>query len=530
MCRQFSTLILSAILLLATGMHGYAQEICNNAKDDDGDGLIDLADPDCACNFHVTGNLLQNGSFESASDCPNYYYDHDYKIADHWQYGTYTNFSEANYYHNLHCPDDSTMVMLYIPPLLPIPDGSAFISIRQYVTRQRPVVETGMAKTYIGQCLQSPLTPGEQYTLSFSAGRFKSHDDPNFKYKNEPFTVAVYGHPDCNAVPFGPAHAASNGCPENYAGWILLGKTKVFSQGRWVQNKIDFIVPAAINVIEIGPDCSILNPDFDLPDTTTFSDFYVYYLDDLHLLPTKDFHFVTISGRIGNTCDIDSVLTAPSFINGNYQWYKESIAIAGASGSKYYLPSANKTGNYNVRITNVDTCFISESFYVGIDNLSALTLPADTSFCKDEELMLAPALNGVMYTWNGASAPFVSVTTPGVYNILATDANGCSKAFHTKVAMDDCAHLHFYIPNAFTPNNDGNNDLFRIPRDTKINVKEFSVFDRWGNRVFSTANRGIGWDGRLQGEACAAGIYVYIIKGIINNRYKQITGTVMLLR
>ena len=356
-----------------TSYSSFAQEICDNAKDDDGDGLVDLQDPDCQCHFQVTDNLLLNASFESFKNCPsNYSYDDDSRIADYWQYGTYTNVNEANYYHNLNCSYDSSQVMLYIPPALPLPDGKAFMSVRQYINPKPDIGEKDIAKVYISQCLQTPLKPGEQYTLSFSAGRFKSNDDRDFKFKSEPFTVAVFGHSNCNAVPFGQ-RTISNGCPSNYQGWILLGKTKVFSKGRWVQSRINFSVPSDINIIAIGPDCSVLKYDIDLTDSTTFLDFYVYYLDDLHILQTKDFHFPYIQGENGNLCTIDSVLKAPDFSNASYQWYRDSIAIIGSTENSYHIPKNNSPGNYNIRIITGDSCLISEPFSIGLSELSNLT-------------------------------------------------------------------------------------------------------------------------------------------------------------
>src|SRR5665647_282935 len=276
MLKRFSILILPTILLvLLTGATGFSQEICNNGIDDDCDGLIDLHDPDCSCYFHVLDNLLQNGSFESFKNCPtNYTYTNDYNIINFWQYGTYTNDNEADYYHNFRCSYDSSLVMQYIPPALPLPDGKAFVSIRQYVNTKPRMQETDIAKIYIGQCLQTPLIPSEQYTISFSAGRFQSNDDTSFKFKMEPFTVAIFGHPNCSAAPFGQPFAYSTGCPSNYPGWILLGKKTIYSKGKWVQNKINFTVPYNINLIELGPDCSILNPAKDLTDSTTLLDFY----------------------------------------------------------------------------------------------------------------------------------------------------------------------------------------------------------------------------------------------------------------
>lgn len=515
------------LLLLITSYTSFAQEICDNGKDDDGDGLIDLQDPDCQCHFNVSGNLLKNASFESFKNCPVYSYNNDYNIADFWQYGTYTSGNVAEYYHNFNCSYDSSQVMLFMPPALPLPDGKAFMAIKQSVYRKPDMQEKDIAKVYISQCLQKPLIPGQQYTLSFSAGRFKSNDDLDFKFKSEPFTVAVFGNSDCNAVPFGPPGALSNGCPSNYSGWVLLGKTTLSSKGKWVQNKINFTVPSNINVIEIGPDCSILNHIIDLTDSTTFLDYYVYYLDDLHLLQTKDFHFSYIQNESGNPCAADSVLHAPNIANAGYQWYKDSIAIRGATENNYHIPKNNSTGNYNVRVTTGDSCFISEPFSVGVNELFKLNLPIDTTLCEKDTLLLAPPLNGVTYTWNGNSNSVIKVFEEGIYQITATDVNGCSEKFMVNVHAQNCK---FYIPNAFTPNGDGVNDVFRIPQTEKIQLNEFLIFDRWGNNVFKTSDVNHGWDGTFKGTASSPGTYMYIIKGIASNKKIQLKGTVTLIR
>ena len=325
-----------------------AQEICNNGKDDDGNALTDLNDPACQCHFVVNGNLLQNGSFELYDHCPvTYTYDNDFKIANYWQYGTYTNIGEAAYYHNLKCSYDSSQVMYNMPPKLPLPDGNGFISI-QNNTYIDPIPESQIPKTYVGQCLQQPLAKSESYTLSFYAGRFKSWD--NLTGKLFPFTVAVFGNKDCNAVPFGKVYASGNGCPANYSGWIFLGETTIHSIDDWVQSKITFIAPDDINVIEVGPDCSVLSPINDLTDSTTFLDYHLYYLDDLHLLPTEDFNFKYIQSQTTGNCNGFPVLQAPVYTNASYQWYKDSIAVIGAISSTYSVTDTTGISYYNVRI------------------------------------------------------------------------------------------------------------------------------------------------------------------------------------
>lgn len=521
-------IIFIAIILLAL-TNGFSQEICNNGEDDDGDGLADINDPLCKCHFNVTGNLLMNGSFETYDHCPSTYtYTTDAKIIDHWQYGTVTNYNEANFYHNLKCANDSSLVMLYQPPALPLPDGKGFVAIRQYFSPGDDVEEKDIAKVYISQCLQQPLKTGEQYTLSFSAGRFQSNDDADFVHKEEPFTIAIFGHADCNAVPFGPENAKSNGCPLNFAGWVLLGKAVVRNKGDWVQSKITFTAPLNVNAIEIGPDCSVPKPDIHLTDGTTFLDYYIYYLDDLHLLPTKEFNFSYISGHITNSCDIDTLLRAPVIPGAKiYQWYKNNYVIEGATDNTYRIGQNDKQDVYIVKIETTDSCIISEPFITGTNGISNLKIPADTFMCNGDSLLLIPPADGLIFNVNGVVTSSVNILKPGSYNITASDLNGCSKTFSVNVTEQNCT---IYLPNVFTPNGDGLNDVFRIPQATVLRLKDFSIYDRWGNRVFHSTQNSAAWDGTYKGKACLPGTYIYNISGSISGIKKQYKGTIILER
>ncbi|MEP6844877.1 MAG: gliding motility-associated C-terminal domain-containing protein [Panacibacter sp.] len=511
---MFSTLkyLFASIFLcisLAASYQGIAQEVCTNGIDDDGDNLVDLHDPDCQCRINVRDNLLLNGSFESYDHCPvNYTYDQDHSIAVAWEFGTYTNIIEANFYHNLRCSYDSGLTMAHMPPALPLPDGNAFISIMN-TAYLHPISEKDMTKSYVGQCLQSPLKKGEDYTLSFYAGRFRSWD--NFIGKIFPFTVAIYGNADCNAVPFGKVNASGNGCPENYPGWVLLGKNVVYSNGEWTQSKVTLIIPFDINVIEIGNDCSILPPINDLTDSTTFLDYHLYYLDDLHLLPTKEFHFEYIHPKTGISCNALPILEAPVTPHASYQWYKDSIAIKGATDSIYQLSDSAEESYYNVIIHTDTNCIVSEPFFTTTSKLNNIKIPADTILCTHNSVVLAPAFEGITYTVNGTIVPVLTINKAGAYNITATDAYGCEKIFHTNVQEQNCLDCNAFIPNAFTPNNDGLNDLFRAKINCNFSEFHFNIFNRWGKKIFDSRDINKGWDGTYLGNKMPGGAYVYLI-------------------
>jgi len=514
---------------LFTGHAGITQEICNNGIDDDADGLVDLHDPDCQCHFLVTDNLLRNGSFESYDHCPmNYTYISDYKIATYWQYGSRMN--EAKYYHNFNCSYDSLQVMLYEPPTLPLPDGKGFISILNSASIA-PIPETERPKSYVGQCLQTPLKKNEEYTLSFYAGRFRSWD--NFIGRIFPFTVAVFGNANCNAVPFGDlVGGLGNGCPANYPGWVLLGKTIVNSPLEWSQAKVNFVAPFDINVIEVGVDCSILPEIPDLADSTTFLDYHVYYLDDLHLLPTKDFPFQYIRAQTGTGCNGNGlpILESPVFANASYQWYQDSVAINGATGTSYQLADTAGESYYNVLISTPGKCITTEPFFVS-GALNNIRLPADTTLCDIGEILLSPHMNGITYSINGIAADNVTISSEGSYSIMATDNFGCVRSFNVNVVQQKCAECEVVTPSAFTPNADGLNDVFKAKSFCSFSDFDLQIFNRWGEKVFESRNSSTGWDGTYLGSKMPSGVYVYFIGySTASHVSKTAKGTVTLIR
>jgi len=118
-----------------------------------------------------------------------------------------------------------------------------------------------------------------------------------------------------------------------------------------------------------------------------------------------------------------------------------------------------------------------------------------------------------------------------LYTVKGTDANGCSNYDTVTVLVTKKGDLLVSLPNAFTPNGDGKNECFGISRYAGLlqNI-DFSVFDRWGVRVFHTTNAANCWDGRYKGSMQNAGGFVYILKAstFCGEIFKK--GVVMLLK
>jgi len=142
------------------------------------------------------------------------------------------------------------------------------------------------------------------------------------------------------------------------------------------------------------------------------------------------------------------------------------------------------------------------------------------------------------YTWTPASGLssatiFNPVATPlisTVYTVTAKGVNGCVNSDTISVKVDLNENRFFGLPNSFTPNGDGLNDCFGVRYWGQVDKLDFSIYNRFGQKVFFTDNASKCWDGTFKGEPQSAGVFVYIIKAktVCGNIDKK--GTVTLLR
>jgi len=96
------------------------------------------------------------------------------------------------------------------------------------------------------------------------------------------------------------------------------------------------------------------------------------------------------------------------------------------------------------------------------------------------------------------------------YTITFIDSNGCEITHQIQVRIID--HEEFFIPNLFSPNQDNVNDTWQPTIGTSLEVRQIAVYDRWGESVFSTSDRNIGWNGLCRNKPCLPGVYVYMIQ------------------
>ncbi len=193
-----------------------------------------------------------------------------------------------------------------------------------------------------------------------------------------------------------------------------------------------------------------------------------------------------------------------------YEWQD------GATGADYTIAT---DGTYWVNAYDITDCPISDTIIVTTEPVPSeiLYLPSDTTVCKNNVITLsAYSPNATDYFWEGEQAfyeqndPFDTtflVTYPGTYELMASNRCAGITQF-VEVIEEDCGCYPF-VPTGFTPNNDGNNDLFKVFTNCIIQDYEMSVYDRWGNLMFLSTDIDEGWDGTARGQELQIGVYVW---------------------
>ncbi|MBL4668033.1 MAG: gliding motility-associated C-terminal domain-containing protein, partial [Flavobacteriales bacterium] len=139
----------------------------------------------------------------------------------------------------------------------------------------------------------------------------------------------------------------------------------------------------------------------------------------------------------------------------------------------------------------------------------------------DNITLNATGTNG-SYTWSPpiwlscviCVDPILTPTETITYTVTVVDSNGCSASDDVTVIVD--FDYVIWIPNIFSPNGDGNNDVL-YARGVGVDQLKFFVYDRWGEKVFETQDLNIGWDGVFRGKKMNNAVFVYYLEAIFHD-------------
>lgn len=204
-------------------------------------------------------------------------------------------------------------------------------------------------------------------------------------------------------------------------------------------------------------------------------------------------------------CDGDLVNLYP----GSYQKYLWSTGSISAS------IKVKDIGVYWVEVSDSIGCKARDSFtLINIYAKPANFLPTTLQVCYGELYTINGYKN---YNWiTGATTPSINLNGLNSYWLQVTDDNDCKGIDTMKIIYLSSQSIN--VINAFSPNGDGINDEFKPFTSNCLIQYELLIFNRWGQKVFSTTNVNRGWNGLLNGKPLPTDVYYYIIK------YKTVTG------
>jgi gliding motility-associated-like protein len=249
-------------------------------------------------------------------------------------------------------------------------------------------------------------------------------------------------------------------------------------------------------------------------------------------LSTQTYSVTGTDGICSNTASVSvTVNTVPvASVSGDTTVCAGETTILTASGGSGYLWSNSATSAsvsvlplasqyYYVTVSN-GSCSDTDSIFVTVNSLPLADAGNDTTVYSGTSANLSGS-GGQFYLWSpsdGLSCTDCAnpVATPDVttlYTLVVTDANGCSSSDEVLVTVEyNCGEV--FVPNAFSPNGDGFNDIF-VVRGNCIETITFRVYDRWGEKVFESQLPGEGWNGEYKGQSVNGGVFSYYYSGTL---------------
>lgn len=230
-------------------------------------------------------------------------------------------------------------------------------------------------------------------------------------------------------------------------------------------------------------------------------------------------------------------IIATSITNGPYLY-----SIDGGAqqyGGDFYNLAA---GNHTITAVSNNGCStdvtvdVKEPLPIYVEvNPDSLTLPLGEGQSVNVTYTNASGVTYLWYPTVGLSCidcpnPTVTVYNREDYTVTVSSVNGTSTCFGTALLHVDVKDPEpIFIPNSFSPNGDGNNDMFTI-YGTDIRNIDLKIFNRWGELIYATTNQFSGWDGTYKGQLQMPQVYTYVARvTYLNNKKVEKKGTVTLL-
>ena len=241
------------------------------------------------------------------------------------------------------------------------------------------------------------------------------------------------------------------------------------------------------------------------------------------------------------TLELDNALAGSDILT--FEWIGDDLDLTDPSA-----PIANPSEStlYQVIVTNQFGCTNTEFIDVDVVDIDlglgdALADP-DTIFIGNSTQLAISSIDDLNFVWSNGntlddeniSDPLASPEEDIEYTVTVTDENGCitTRTVPVVVLSRACDEPFIFFPNAFSPNDDGENDMLRVrARDAFVDEVYWIVYSRWGERVFESNSLNEVWDGRHNGELVSPDSYGYYLRvNCIDGEVFEKRGNVTVLR
>lgn len=302
--------------------------------------------------------------------------------------------------------------------------------------------------------------------------------------------------------------------------------------------------PSALSIQWVGPNGynstapkAILS-DIKYADTGLYVLKQAFYFGctSTDTISLKVFPSTTISTQLSySMCEGSSIQLAATG-SGIFKWSPATFL----SNDTIFNPFASPrdSTSYKVTVTNNYGCRDSADVKINVFRNPVVNAGPDRTIVVGDTIVLNGAVKGtsIRYAWSPATfldnplaiTPKVFPPINTRYTLSATSEVGCGTAISDALVT---VYKDIYVPTAFTPNADGKNDRFKVFAADGYKLIRFTVYNRWGQIVFSAKDSSEGWDGNLDNKPQSADTYVYYLE-IETNKQKKIIkkGTITLIR
>lgn len=244
----------------------------------------------------------------------------------------------------------------------------------------------------------------------------------------------------------------------------------------------------------------------------------------------------------------DACMNAPVTLKATggitYIWEYGTAKAEDKTNAQSVKVSWNEAGKKEVAVVAIDQNGCSsepekESIIINALPDAGIATVLDGPVCVNDTLTLEGVpKTSYSYSWSSDAFtfdyPFERIVSTYIISrssyayLTVTDNNNCKATDSIWVDARPCCSV--YMPNAFTPNQDGKNDVFRAITKAPQTVYDLRIFDRWGKQIFATMRYYDGWDGTVNGTPAAIGVYHYLLRFECDGREQYQKGEVTLIR